>query len=122
LFRFAWPALAFLGFMLPLPYQVEVALAHPLRRLATGMSTYLLQTIGYHAIAEGNIILIEQSSLGVAEACSGLGMLMTFFALATAMALAIRAPAVDRLVLVVSAVPIAVLANVMRITATGVAS
>jgi exosortase len=119
--RWSWPALAFLGFMLPLPFQVEVALAQPLRRLATSISTYALQTLGYAAIAEGNIILIDQARLGVAEACSGLGMLMTFFALATAMALVIRAPLLDRLVLVASAAPIAVLANVARITATGVA-
>ncbi|MBI3410345.1 MAG: exosortase/archaeosortase family protein [Planctomycetes bacterium] len=119
--RWCWPALAFLAFMVPLPFQIEIAMAHPLRRLATGMSTYLLQTLGYPAVAEGNIILIGQSRLGVAEACSGLGMLMTFFALATAMALVIRAPLLDRLVLVASAVPIAVIANVVRITATGAA-
>jgi exosortase/archaeosortase family protein len=57
----------------------------------------------------------------VAEACSGLGMLMTFFALATAAALLVRAPLLNRLLLVASAVPIAVFANVARITATGLA-
>lgn len=119
--RWCWPALAFLAFMLPLPHQLDVALAQPLRRLATLMSTYTLQTLGYPAISEGNIIHLEEIRLGVVDACSGLGMLMTFFALSTAMALVIQAPALDRLVLVVSAVPIALVANVVRIVATGMA-
>jgi exosortase len=42
--RWAWPAVAFLVFMLPLPYRVEVAVAHPLQRVATLASTYTLQT------------------------------------------------------------------------------
>jgi exosortase len=119
--RWAWPAIAFLAFMLPLPYTVEMALAHPLRRLATAMSTYALQTMGWSAVSEGNVIVMEEVRLGVIDACSGLGMLMTFFALSTAVALVVNRPLVDRLVIVVSAVPIAVIANVARITATGVA-
>lgn len=121
LLRWSWPAIAFLGFMLPLPFTIEAALAQPLRRVATVVSTYVLQTIGCPAFAEGNVILIEDSRLGVAEACSGLGMMLTFFALSTAFALVVDRPLVDRLVLVGSAVPVAVAANVARISATGVA-
>jgi exosortase len=119
--NWSWPALAFLAFMMPLPFSVEMALAVPLRRSATEMSTYVLQLLGCPAVAEGNIIFIDDIRLGVAEACSGLGMLMTFFALATAMALIVNASWPNRLVLVVSAIPIAILANVARISATGVA-
>jgi exosortase/archaeosortase family protein len=46
---------------------------------------------------------------------------MTFFALATALAMMVDAPLLDRLLLIVSAAPIAVLVNVVRITATGLA-
>jgi exosortase len=119
--RWTWPALAFLGFMLPLPYRVETALALPLRNFATSVSTYALQTLGLPAVAEGNVIVIDEMRLGVIDACSGLGMLMTFFALSTAVALVVPRSLTDRLVLVVSAVPIAILANVARITVTGVA-
>jgi exosortase len=119
--RWSWPAIAFLAFMLPLPYQVEQFLAHPLRRMATASSTYLLQALGYPALAEGNVILIGDLKLGVVEACSGLGMLMTFFALSTAMALIVRRGPLDRALLVVSAVPIALIANILRITATAAA-
>lgn len=119
--RWCWPAIAFLGFMMPLPFQLEIALARPLRRLATTVTTYTLQTLGYPALAEGNVIHIEQLSLGVVDACSGLGMLVTFFALATAMALVVQARVYERVAIVVSAIPIALFANVARITATAVA-
>ena len=119
--RWSWPALAFLAFMMPLPFTFEMALAHPLRRVATVMSTFALQTLGCPALAEGNVISIDDIQLGVEEACSGLGMLMTFFALATALAMIVQAPLHDRLILVASAIPIAILANVIRITATGIA-
>ncbi len=119
--RWSWPAIVFLGFMLPMPYQLEIALAQPLRWLATEASTYVLQTLGFPALAEGNIIHIDQLKLGVIDACSGLGMLVTFFALATATAMVVKVPWLDRAVLVVSAIPIALIANITRITGTAVA-
>jgi exosortase len=119
--RWSWAAIAFLAFMVPLPYRIDMALAGPLRQLATAASVYLLQTFGLPAFAEGNVIVLDDLRLGVVDACSGLGMLMTFLALATAVAILIDRPLGDRLVLVASAIPIAVLANITRITATALA-
>ncbi len=116
--RWAWPAVAFLVFMLPMPYSVERGLAGTLQRIATLASTYALQTCGFPAMSEGNVILVNEQKVEVANACSGLAMMMTFFALSTGMALIIRRPLLDRLVIVVSAIPIAVIANVTRITVT----
>jgi len=116
--RWAWPALAFLLFMMPLPYRVETALAFPLRRLATLTSTYAIQTLGFPALAEGTEIYLHDNILRVAPACSGLGMLLVFFALSTGIVLLINRPWVDKLVILLSAVPIALLANVFRITVT----
>jgi exosortase len=80
--RWAGPSILFLGFMMPLPYRAEVALAHNLQLVATAMSTYLfLQAIGFPTFADGNIITINDTRIGVAAACSGLSMMMTFFAL-----------------------------------------
>lgn len=118
--RWALPSVLFLGFMVPLPYRVQTALGGGLQRVASAMSTYLLQTFGAPALREGNVILIDDVKVGVVEACSGLGMLMTFFALAAGVALLVRtAQPWLRLTLVASAVPVAVLANVVRITITG---
>jgi exosortase len=118
--RWAWPAVAFLAFMPPLPYRLQLALGGPLQQIATRASTYLLQTVGVPATAEGNVIILSTTRLGVVEACSGLSMLVTFFALAAAVALLVRRPWPDKLLIVASAVPIAVASNVARITVTAV--
>jgi exosortase len=113
------PAIAFLVFMLPLPYRTHVMLGGTLQRVATLASTYALQTLGVPAVAEGNVILLTSTRLGVVEACNGLSMLFTFFALATAVAILAPRSLPERIIVVLSAVPIAVLANVVRITVTG---
>jgi exosortase len=116
--RWAWTGVAFLLFMIPLPFTVERALAYPLRTVATQASNYVLQTIGLPSLAQGHTILFYDVRLGVAEACSGLSMLVIFVALSTAVAVTIRRPLLDRVVILLSAVPVAVLANVARITVT----
>ena len=80
LVRAAAPAVLFLAFMVPLPYDVERNVGGPLKVVATQSSTFLLQTLGYPAVAEGHVILIDEVRLGVVDACSGLKMLMTFAA------------------------------------------
>lgn len=119
----AWagPAILFLVFMMPLPYRAQTMLGGSLQQVATVASTYALQTLGVPAVAEGNVIQLTETRLGVVEACSGLSMLVTFFALAAAVAvLAERRTVAERILIVLSAAPIAVLANVVRITVTGV--
>ena len=83
-----------------------------LQSLATTASTYLLQTLGFMAFAEGNVIQLNEARIGVVEACSGLSMLITFIALSTAAALVVKRPLLDRIVLVASSVPVALLANI----------
>ncbi len=116
----SWPALAFLAFMVPLPHAVSVALAAPMQSFATTVSTFALQVVGFPALAEGNVILLGDIELGIVEACSGLRMLVVFFALSTAVAMLIRKPIWEKLLIAGSAVPIALASNVLRITITGV--
>ena len=117
--RWAWPSIAFLGFMIPLPYRLEVMMGAPLQRLATAASTFALQTLGLPALAEGTVILLNEVRINIVEACSGLRMLVIFTALSTAVALVVKRPLWERLVIVASAVPIALVSNITRITATG---
>jgi exosortase len=119
--RWCWPAVAFLGFMFPLPYKVEVGLSVPLRALATTASVWLLQACGRPAFAEGNVIQLEHGKVAVAEACSGLSMFLTFFALTTAVLTVVRRPWPDTIAVVLSAPVIAVLTNILRIVANGLA-
>ena len=51
--RWAWPAVLFLGFMIPLPFRVASALSAPLQTLATITSTFVMQTLGLPALADG---------------------------------------------------------------------
>ena len=118
--RWALPAVLFLVFMIPLPARFESLLGPPLQAVATKMSTYGLQTAGLMAFAQGNIIRIGDFRIGVVEACSGLSMLMTFGALSVAVALLVKRPCLDRIMLVLAAIPVALLANMARIVLTGV--
>ncbi len=117
----AAPAILFLVFMVPLPYELERNVGGPLKVVATQASTYLLQTFGLPAVAEGNVILIGEVRLGVVDACSGLKMLVTFAAFAAGAILTLDRTRFEKLMIALGVVPIAVITNVVRVTATGVA-
>jgi exosortase len=114
----AWPAIVFLFLMLPLPRQINYFLASPLQRLATIGSVSLLQMLEIPVLAEGNVIIVGEDQLEVARACNGLSMLLSFVTLITATVLLIRRPIWERVVLLVSALPIALISNILRITVT----
>jgi len=118
--RWAGPAAGFLIFMFPLPWTVEQSLLNPLQEIATKVSTYALQTLGFGAYHEGNRIRIEDLQLGVVDACSGLRMTTIFLALSVAIVLVADRPWWENLVILLSAIPIALAVNVTRITVTGV--
>ena len=118
--RWAWPSVLFLAFMVPLPFTVATLLARPLQSLATVCSAFVMQVIGLPALADGNTILLDDQHIDIVEACSGLRMLMVFFALAAAFVLVVRRPWPDKLALLASAVPIALVSNIARIVLTGV--
>ena len=119
-FRQSRLAIGFLIFALPLPFRLETGLAYPLRRLAVSASTYVLQTLGRPAFAEGNVIVMNETRIGVVEACSGLGMLLLFFAMSTGLAVLSRHGLVRKALVVLSAAPIAVVVNVLRIATTAI--
>jgi exosortase len=116
--RWAGPAIAFLIFMFPLPGILDVQLLAPLQKFATLSSTYCLQTMGIPSYSEGNRIVIGELQLGVVEACSGLRMLTIFTALAVAVTLVTDRPLWERGVIILSSIPIALVANIVRITVT----
>ncbi len=121
LLRVMLPAVVFLGFMLPLPPSFNALLARPLQTVATNGSVGLLQLIGVPVIAEGNVIVTSETPLEVARACNGLSMLLSFVTLVVATVLLVPRPWPERIVLLVSAVPIAVISNILRIAITAVA-
>jgi exosortase len=119
--RWAGPAILFLLFMYPLPYFLERGLLMKLQSYASIVSTYVLQTLGVSASRMGNVITIDTLTkpLQVAEACSGLRMLTIFGAMSVALVMIVERPWWDKLVILLSAIPIALVSNVIRIVTTG---
>ncbi len=118
--RWGWPSILFLFFMIPLPYQAAIALSGPLQRLATIISTFIMQCVGMPALAEGNVIRLNEHDIDIVEACSGLRMLVVFFALSTAVVFVYKRHWLDKVILILSAVPIALVSNITRIIVTGI--
>jgi exosortase len=118
LLKWAGPAVGFLVFMFPLPSLLENSLLLFLQKLAAISSTWVLQLLGAPALRDGNRIMIDQLPLEVADACSGLRMLTIFGAMSVAMAILINRPWWDRVTVLLSAIPIALITNIIRITLT----
>jgi len=116
--HWAWPSIAFLIFMIPLPGFLSDFLRQPLQRVGTVVSVGIIQTIGIPSAPRGNVIVLPHGELGVVDACSGLRMLMLFFAVCIGAAFLLKRPWWEKVVMVVSAVPIALAANIIRITVT----
>jgi exosortase len=126
LLKYTWLPIAYLIFAIPLPDEILRSATIPMRLWAAAASTAVLNLIPkMDAIANGVIIDIIykgkalEPPLDVAEACSGMRLLMTFVALGVAMAYLHYRPAWQRLVLLASTIPIAILCNIIRVTITG---
>jgi exosortase len=117
--RWALPALIFLFFMIPLPFRIENELSRPLQVVATKASTFTLQLLGQPAISEGTTILLGEQVLEVERACSGLRIFFGVFALAYIYAMLYARTIWEGGVIVLAAIPIALIANMSRIVITG---
>jgi exosortase len=113
------PSIVFLWFMVPIPYRAESWLSVPMQAVATKFSTAALVFLGQPAIAEGNTIFLGDHSLFVEEACSGMRILVGVFALAFAFALFSRWKFWLKGLVLLTAVPVAIATNVIRIVMTG---
>ncbi len=118
--HWAWPSIVFLVFMVPLPGFVAGLMGHPLQRFATIASTFVIQTLGIPVVAEGNVLCLSDGQIGVAEACNGLRNMMLFLAVCVGVAFLMRRSMAEKIIVVVSAAGIALVANLVRITATAI--
>lgn len=126
LVKYTWLPIAFLVFAVPLPQRYYNSLTDPMRRWAATVASGLLNLIpDLEASATGKVIDVFyrgqslEPALDVAEACSGMRLLLAFMALGVAMAYLRERRLWQRLVLVASTVPIAIVCNIVRVTATG---
>ncbi|OHB64865.1 MAG: hypothetical protein A2Y77_13675 [Planctomycetes bacterium RBG_13_62_9] len=126
LLRCTWLPTAFLVFAIPLPQRYYVGLTMPMRHVSATVATAVLNLVhDLDATASGAIIEVVyqgqrlEPALDVAEACSGMRLLMAFLALGVAMAYLHERPTWQRVVLLLSTIPIAILCNIVRVTTTG---
>ena len=126
LWLWGWPVfgvalgpLAFLWFMVPLPYLIYDAIAFPLKLFAARVATESLFYLGVPVFREGNIIHLASQTLEVADACSGIRSLVSLVALGVVYAYFAEPVLWKRLAIVVSTMPIAIAANVFRVAGTG---
>jgi exosortase len=126
LIRYTWLPILFLVFAVPLPQRYYFAITNPMRRLAAIVAATLLNLVNdMEATASGVVIDVIykgvplEPALNVAEACSGMRLLMAFLALGVAMAYLHYRPAWQRIVLLASTIPIAIFCNIVRVTVTG---
>ena len=126
LYCFGWSVLrvlalpiGFLIFMVPLPYIVYDALAFPLKLLVTKFSVISLKAMSVIVWQEGNIIQFPETVLEVADACSGMRSMMSLLALSVAYAFFLEMKVIKRFILVLLAIPIAIVTNMLRVNGTG---
>lgn len=109
-----------LGTMVPLPAIVYNAVAAPLQLFASNVATNLAQAMGVSVFRDGNVIHLADTSLGVAEACSGLNSLSALVVGALLLGFLEDGSILGRVLLFVVSIPLAVAVNVVRVTGTAV--
>lgn len=119
-FRILAFPLCFLFLMIPLPQSLVNVVAFPLQLTAADWAVDLLYYLQIPALREGNIIHLPNTTLFVAEACSGLRSLMALITLGVVFAYFFRKSWGERILIVLSAIPIAIIVNALRVTITGI--
>lgn len=109
----------FLFLMVPPPTLVMNLITIPLQFLASDLATWFLRLFGVPVLQNGNVIQLSNMSLEVVEACSGIRSLISLGTLAIVYGYLLETDNAIRVILALAAVPIAVLANGLRIMGTG---
>ena len=114
--RIAWFPLLYFIFMVPLPGIFVDAVTQPLKQWISVIVVELLYQVGYPISRNGVIISIGQYQMLVADACSGLHSMYSLSALGTLfMYIMARASRLHNAIMLVSILPIAFTANIIRV-------
>jgi exosortase len=129
LFVCGWGHLRLLAFPLilvalsvPLPAIVLNQITFPLQLLASRIGETVIAAAGVPILREGNVLVLADTTLEVAEACSGIRSLVSLVTLAVVAAYFRGGTRIGGIVLVMLALPIAVVANAARVAGTGLAA
>ncbi|WP_236685680.1 VPLPA-CTERM-specific exosortase XrtD [Geobacter pickeringii] len=115
----AFPLLFLLG-MFPLPNAVNGFLTLKLKLISSRLGVEMMRLYGLSAYREGNVIDVGFTKLQVVDACSGLRYFIPLLMLAALLAYYYRAARWKRALVIISAVPVSVLTNGLRIASVGI--
>jgi exosortase len=124
---FGWPfvrelkyPLCTLILMITPPTFIFERLTLSLQLLASRLGEICLEALGYSVLREGNILEMVGIKLSVEEACSGIRSLVSIFFMCVLYNYFFVPGRSMRALLLVMAIPVAILGNAVRIVATGV--
>ena len=120
--RVVWFPLAFLLLMIPIPAIVFNQIAFPLQLLASRFGETVLRLFDVPVLREGNVITLANTQLEVAEACSGIRSLISLLTLGIVYGYFTDKRFPVRLVIALSTIPVAIVANGLRVAGTGIAA
>jgi exosortase len=120
--RILFLPVAFLLLMIPIPAIIFNQIAFPLQLLASRFGETTLSLLDIPVLREGNVITLANTQLEVAEACSGIRSLISLLTLGIVYGYFVHPSAWVRTVLAVATIPVAILANGLRVAGTGVAA
>jgi len=115
-----WPPVVHLIYMLPLPGVLYYGLSTYLQGVSSELGVYFLRLLEVPVFLEGNIIDLGVYKLHVAEACSGLRYLFPILSFSYIFAVLYQGPMWHKALLLISAAPITVFMNSVRIAIAGV--
>jgi exosortase len=118
--RAVWLPLVYLIFMIPLPAIIWNRIAFPMQLFASALTEDVVRSIGIPILREGNVLHLAQTSLEVVDACSGLRSLVNILGLAVGLGFLMNKETWKRWALFLAAFPIAIIVNIIRLSATAV--
>lgn len=111
--------LAFLLLMIPLPSFLLQKITFPMQLFASRCAAGALELLSIPVLREGNIIHLANTSLEVAEACSGIRSMISLLTLGVLFAYFTKKILWQRIVLVLACLPVTILVNAFRVSMTG---
>jgi exosortase len=121
LWALAFP-IAFLLLMIPIPAIIFNQIAFPLQLVASQVGEQVLRLLHIPVLREGNVMILANTTLEVAEACSGIRSLVSLLTLGIVYGYFIDRRAGVRLLIALVTVPVAIVTNALRVAGTGVAA